>query len=258
MIITVATRLVYDCRPGTHLMAVVQVARSSDQQIISERLTVAPPMHLGEETDGDGIRWLRGAAAARLDLVYEAQIDNGARQLLPRAGRQWHRSELPLAVLPFLLPSRFCPSDLFVRFACREFGGITDGVGRVMAVADWIATHVDYVAGVSTAESDAAHTFTLRAGVCRDFAHLGITLSRALGIPARAVSCYAAELAPPDFHAVMEVFIEGAWWMVDLTRLAPVVGLVRICHGRDAADIAFLTTDEPCDLVEQVISARFA
>jgi transglutaminase-like putative cysteine protease len=72
------------------------------------------------------------------------------------------------------------------------------------------------------------------------------------------VSCFAADLAPPDFHAVMEVFLDGAWWIVDLTRLAPVEGMVRICHGRDAADIAFLTTDQACDLVEQEISARFA
>jgi transglutaminase-like putative cysteine protease len=258
MNIIVATRLVYACRPGTHVTAVVQAARSPDQRIFAERLTLGPDTGLAEEADVEGTRWLRGEVPERFELAYEAEIDNGARLLLPASARQWHRTELPLAVLPFLLPSRFCPSDLFVRFACREFGGIEDGVGRVMAIADWIAAHVDYVAGVSTAESDAAHTFTLRAGVCRDFAHLGITLCRALGIPARAVSCYAADLAPPDFHAVMEVFLDGSWWIVDLTRLAPVEGMVRICHGRDAADIAFLTTDQACELVEQEISARFA
>lgn len=255
MKITVATRLVYACRPGTHVTAVVQAARSHDQRVLGERLTLGAGTRLAEEADAEGIRWLRGEVPERFELGYEAEVDNGARLLLPAEGRQWHRTELPLAVLPFLLPSRFCPSDLFVRFACREFGGIEDGVGRVMAIADWIAAHVDYVSGVSTPESDAAHTFTLRAGVCRDFTHLGITMCRALGIPARAVSCYAAALAPPDFHAVMEVFLDGAWWIVDLTRLAPVEGMVRICHGRDAADIAFLTTDQACELVEQTVTA---
>ncbi len=254
MRIDVTTRLVYDLPAETHMLALVQAARTADQSILSERLVVAPAS-LAEEVDGEGLRWLRGQIGGRLELTYTATIDNGARRLLPPSAVQVSRSDLPLAVLPYLLPSRFCPSDLFLRFAAREFGPHGDGVARVMAVADWIAAHVDYVAGVSTAESDAAHTFTLRAGVCRDFAHLGITLCRALGIPARAVSCYAVDLDPPDFHAVMEVFLGHDWWLVDLTRLAPVEGLVRIGHGRDAADIAFLTTDGPCELVEQQIAA---
>lgn len=258
MQIDVQARWVYDLEPGTHLLALVQAAHTPDQLVVSERLNLAPPASLAEETDGEALRWLRGQLEGRFELTYSARVDNGARLLLPPTGAQVARSDLPLAVLPYLLPSRFCPSDLFNRFAGREFGHHEDGVARVMAIADWIATHVDYVAGVSTAESDAAHTFTLRAGVCRDFAHLGITLCRALGIPSRMVSCYAADLDPPDFHAVMEVFLAGQWWFVDLTRLAPVEGLVRIGHGRDAADVAFLTTDGACTLVEQVVEARFA
>jgi transglutaminase-like putative cysteine protease len=120
---------------------------------------------------------------------------------------------------------------------------------------DWINRHVDYIAGVSTAESAADHTFTVRAGVCRDFTHLAITFCRALSIPARAVSAYAVDLQPPDFHAVVEVFLEDQWWLVDPTRLAPVEGMVRIATGRDAADIAFLSTDKPCQLVRQSVQA---
>ncbi len=92
------------------------------------------------------------------------------------------------------------------------------------------------------ATTGAAGTFIDRAGVCRDFTHLGLTLCRAAGIPARAVAAYALALDPPDFHAVFEVFLDGGWWLVDPTRLAPIAGMVRIAHGRDAADIAFLTT----------------
>lgn len=87
---------------------------------------------------------------------------------------------------------------------------------------------------------------TASAGVCRDFSHLGITLCRALNIPARAVSAYAFKLQPPDFHAVFEVFLDGGWWLVDPTRLAHVDGMVRIGVGRDAADVAFLSTTGPC------------
>jgi len=81
-------------------------------------------------------------------------------------------------------------------------------------------------------------------------------LSRALGIPARAVSAYALGLNPPDFHAVFEVYLEGNWWLIDPTRLAPVEGIVRIGSGRDASDIAFLTSDKQCQVLRQTIKLR--
>ncbi len=80
-----------------------------------------------------------------------------------------------------------------------------------------------------------------RAGVCRDFAHLGTAFCRALGIPARFVSCYAYGLVPRDFHAVFEAYLDGRWWLFDATRQAHLDGLVRIGIGRDAAEIAFAT-----------------
>ena len=128
-----------------------------------------------------------------------------------------------------------------------------DGVARVMAILEWIHRNVDYVAGVSNAETTAERTFVDRAGVCRDFTHLGITLARALAIPARAVSAYALGLNPPDFHAIFEVYLENGWWLIDATRLAPIEGIVRIGSGRDASDIAFLTSDKQCQVLKQTI-----
>ena len=130
-------------------------------------------------------------------IRYEAVVENNLRQLLPVSGRQHLWSELPNDVLPFLQPSRFCPSDKFMRFAGREFVASSDGAARMMAILEWINRNVDYVSGVSNAETTAERTFVDRAGVCRDFAHLGITFARALGIPARAVSAYALDLDPP-------------------------------------------------------------
>jgi transglutaminase-like putative cysteine protease len=136
-----------------------------------------------------------------------------------------------------------------LRFAQREFGGSGDGVDRIMAILEWINRNLDYVVGVSDAETTAERTFVDRAGVCRDFTHMGITLARALGIPARAVNAYALQLDPPDFHAILEVFLEAAWWLIDPTRLAPIEGIVRIGSGRDA----FLTSDKQCRVVNQNI-----
>ena len=137
----------------------------------------------------------------------------------------------------------------------RTFGD-TSGGARVLAILDWIHENIDYEPGSSDSETTAARTFIDRAGVCRDFTHLGVTLCRASGIPARAVSAYAHELSPPDFHAVFEVWLDGGWWMVDPTRLAPIEGLVRIASGRDAADIAFLTTQGDCRMVRQSVTVQ--
>lgn len=253
MKLRVSASLTYAFGEPTQIIGLLHAAQSADQTVLGENLEIAPHAPATVDQGPEGSRILRACLSGEVSIRYRADVDNGLRELLPASGAQHVWSELPAEVLPFLLPSRFCPSDQFQRFAMREFGQSGDGVARVMAILDWLGRHVDYVAGVSTPESDAAHTFTVRAGVCRDFTHLGITLCRALSIPARAVSAYALDLQPPDFHAVMEVFLEGRWWLVDPTRLAPVEGLVRIAHGRDAADIAFLTTDKPCQLVSQSV-----
>ena len=130
-------------------------------------------------------------------------------------------SDLPTDVLVFLLPSRFCPSDKFMRFAQREFGGAGDGVAQVMAILDWIHHNVDYVVGVSNAETTAERTFVDRAGV-------------------------------------FEVYIENGWWLIDPTRRAPIEGIVRIGSGRDASDIAFLTSDKQCQVISQKIEVSVA
>ena len=162
-------------------------------------------------------------------MRYRAVVENNRRQLPPPSGCQHLWSDLPGEVLPFLLPSRFCPSDKFIRFAQRQFGGAGDGVARIMAILEWLYRHVDYVVGVSNAETTAERTFVDRAGVCRDFTHLGITLTRALGIPARAVSAFALQLDPSDFHAIFEVYLENDWWLIDPT---PVGSNRRHCTHR--------------------------
>lgn len=256
MKLTASAELVYNFTGPTQVIGLLQASHSGDQTILSEELTLSPDAPLIEDEDSLGDRRFRACLSSQTSIVYTATVDNGMRSLLPTSGRQHLWNELPADALPYLLPSRFCPSDSFQRFAQREFGGAGDGVSRVMAILDWIAAEVDYVAGVSTPESTAAHTFTVRAGVCRDFTHLGITFCRALSIPARAVSAYSLDVQPPDFHAVMEVYLENAWWLVDPTRLAPIEGIIRIAHGRDAADTAFLTTDKACTVVSQGVQVK--
>jgi transglutaminase-like putative cysteine protease len=256
MKLKVRADLVYRFEPATDAIYKIQAAHWPGQTLVSETLLVSPDVEFMHDQDVEfGARTLRAQLHGEIALTYEAVVDNGALAGLPPGAVQHDWSELPAEVLTYLWASRYCPSDQFGRFVERTFGGTTGGA-RVLAILDWIHAEVDYEPGVSNAETTAAHTFIDRAGVCRDFTHLGMTLCRASGIPARAVSAYAHQLTPPDFHAVFEVWLNNGWWLVDPTRLAPIEGLVRIACGRDAADIAFLSTQGPCELVRQSITAE--
>jgi transglutaminase-like putative cysteine protease len=255
--VEVSARLSYDFAEPTETIAAVLAAHAPGQTVAAERLILSPDAHLRESEDPvSGARLLRGRLHGGFSLDYRATVALAPRLMLPATVQVAPWSELPVEVLTYLLPSRFCPVDQFLRFAAREFGSIAPGGARALAILDWIHANVDYVHNVSTATTGAAGTFIDRAGVCRDFTHLGLTLCRASGIPARAVAAYALGLDPPDFHAVFEVFLDGGWWLVDPTRLAPIDGLVRIAHGRDAADIAFLTTAGPVEARSLTISVR--
>jgi transglutaminase-like putative cysteine protease len=255
MKIRVRAELVYRFDPPTDAIYKLQVAHWPGQNILEERLETKPHIDFIENEDDEfGARTLRAHLSGEVALTYEAVVDNGLLKGLPPVTVQHDWNELPAEVLTYLNPSRYCPSDQFGRFVERTFAG-TIGGERVLAILDWIKANIDYEPGVSDTETTAARTFIDRAGVCRDFTHLGITLCRASGIPARAVSAYAFDLTPPDFHAIFEIWLSDGWWLVDPTGLAPVEGLVRIACGRDAADIAFLTTQGSCRFVRQSVSA---
>lgn len=259
MKIKICSDLVYDFPAGTEAIVSIQAAASPDQQILSESLVISPNVQIVQDlADERGERRFRAAFSGETRIVYEAIVDNGLRISLPLDVPQRAWRDLPQDALLYLTASRYCPSDKFIAFANREFGAIENGGARVRAVLDWIHANVDYIAGISDSETTAERTFVDRAGVCRDFSHLGITLCRALNIPARAVSAYAWKLDPPDFHAVFEVYLGGGWWLVDPTRLAPIDGLVRVGVGRDAADIAFLTTNGPCQFLSQSVAVELA
>jgi transglutaminase-like putative cysteine protease len=118
---------------------------------------------------------------------------------------------------------------------------------------DWIARNFTYAPGSSQASTDAMQSYIERRGVCRDYAHVMVTLARASSIPARFVSGYAPDVAPQDFHALAEVFLDGAWHLVDATGMSEPGEVAKIGVGRDAADVAFLTSFGPAVLVAQAV-----
>jgi transglutaminase-like putative cysteine protease len=155
------------------------------------------------------------------------------------------------------MPSRYCPSDEFQTFVAAEFGHLSGGA-QIAAMRDWIERSFQYVPGVSNAQTTAMDSFVQRQGICRDYAHVLVTLARAATIPARFASVYAPGVTPPDFHAVAEVYLDGAWHLVDPTSMATPHDIVRIGIGADAANVAFLNIFGQAEFVAQSVSVQAA
>jgi transglutaminase-like putative cysteine protease len=169
--------------------------------------------------------------------------------------------ELPSPLLHWLLPSRFCESDVLAERVWELFGDLPPTAGRVYAVCDWIHENIEY--GVPTLPTTTtSEVLEARGGMCRDMAHLGVTFCRALGIPARYVSGYLPDIEvpqssqPEDFHAWFEALLANRWWTFDARFNEPRIGRVPIGRGRDAADVAMVTTYGPAILEQMTVWAN--
>ncbi len=153
--------------------------------------------------------------------------------------------DLPSDTLQYLLPSRYCQSDMLLKMALRITNGVQPGYAQAEAIRLWIQKRVKYKYGVSDASTSAVDTAKKKAGVCRDFSHLGMGLCRALRIPARMVVGYLYQLDPMDLHAWFEAFVGGRWYTFDATQKAPRGNRIVVAYGRDAADVAQLSEYGP-------------
>ncbi|MCW1887144.1 transglutaminase family protein [Luteolibacter flavescens] len=219
--------------------------KTPNQTLSNEVFEITPGVKWEElpiETSGDN-RYIRldTGDATQLDIAYSVTADIRPQMVSHQSLRDVPVSRIHRSALPFLFPSRYCQADLLGKLAWKEFGGIAHPYDQVVAIADWIFENIDYLSGSTDTATSAFDTVTQRAGVCRDFAHLGIALCRALSIPARYFTGYACDMQPPDFHACFEACIGNRWIIFDPTRLASLNGLVRIATGRDAADASVAT-----------------
>jgi transglutaminase-like putative cysteine protease len=190
-----------------------------------------------------------------------ATISYDARLVLARPADVIVReaAETPVAALPdevlsFVMPSRFCLPDELGHEAWQRFGGLAPGWGRVQAIVDYVHGHLEFMPGGSNPWTTAADAYRAGQGVCRDFAHLAITFCRALNIPARYVFGYIPDIdvpptpAPMDFAAWFEAYLDGRWHTFDARNNTPRVGRVIVGRGRDAVDVALITSFGPLTL----------
>lgn len=230
---TVVSRLTLDVIESADVMLQIAAAHPTRS---AESLTITTDHGAVEVAEvvipGSGRVHRFWAEKGRVDVVYEATISGSD----------------PLAVVSaadeicYLRPSRYAESDRLTAIAQAEFAGIEQPEDLLPAISSWVGTQLSYVPGSSRPTDGAVETLLQRRGVCRDYAHLVIAVLRSLDVPARLTSVYAPGLNPMDFHAVAEAAINGTWYVVDATLLAPRKSLVRIATGRDAADTAFLSS----------------
>ncbi len=225
----------------------VHAAQTAAQTVVSESLAMSQPVTSSLFTDDiTNARFLRFKASHGPLLVrYDATVDLNHFTAEPSQIAEVAVADLPVSVLRYIYPSRYCQSDRLHRLAVKEFGHLWQGYSRVQAIRDWVLNHVTFKSNSSTGNTTAVDTLIEQVGVCRDFAHLMIALCRAVNIPARFATGidYGADpvLGPTDFHAYVEVYLGDRWYLFDPSGVAIPMCFVRFGTGKDAAETAFAT-----------------
>jgi transglutaminase-like putative cysteine protease len=240
----------YDVAGPSDFILLIHPARTPQQDVLSESLSIEPPVaHTLDTEPVTGNRLLKlQAGEGPLDIALQALIEVRHHIGQPEHIAAVAPAELPASTLRYLVASRYCQTDQIQQRAWDLFGHLPRGYAQVQAVADWVRENVQFRVGTSNPGTSALDTLEAGCGVCRDFAHLTIALCRALNYPARFATAvdYGADpaLGPPDFHAYAEVYLDR-WYVFDATGISPKTGLIRIATGRDAADVSFATIFGP-------------
>jgi transglutaminase-like putative cysteine protease len=219
---------------------------------VPETTFTAPDVPTSTYRDLFGNRCRRLVApAGDLTIWGDATIEDDGKpdKVLP-AAQELPVPELPDDCLAYLMGSRYCETDRLSQSAWDRFGAVAPGWGRVQAICDFVHDHIrfDYMQARST--RTAFEVFQERVGVCRDFAHLAVTLCRCLNIPARYINGHLGDIGVPvvdpmDFSAWIEVFLDDGWHTFDPRNNTPRVGRIVVARGRDAADVPLINSFGP-------------
>jgi transglutaminase-like putative cysteine protease len=244
----------------TPAVALVEPHSSVQGTILEERWDIGEPVRFRDLYGNVCRRFVLSSALSTFSYDATVRISPEPEAMPGEAALQHRVEHLPAHLLHWLLPSRLCESDALSDEAWRLFGDAPRGAAVVQAVCDWIHGNVEY--GVPSIQTTTvAEIFARRGGMCRDFAHLGVTFCRALGIPARYVFGYLPDIGipgpfpPMDFHAWFEVYLGDRWWTYDARFNAPRIGRVPIGRGRDAVDVAMVTTYGTASLERMIVWA---
>ena len=234
--------LLFDAQGPTPLVLMLRPRSGAGQWIIREEYHITPAVNVTEFTDMYGNLCQRVVAPeGPFSIHFSATVQTADFIDVAPGAPYTPVEDLPDDVLHYTLPSRYCQSDQLGSLATQITATVEPGYDQADAIRRWIHENVRYQYGTSNASTSAVDTATQRVGVCRDFTHLGISLCRALSIPARMVVGYLYELKPMDLHAWFEGYVDGRWFTFDATQKQPRGNRITVAYGRDAADVAFTT-----------------
>jgi transglutaminase-like putative cysteine protease len=236
----------------TILTTNVHYSRASDI-LIPDHLTTDPPVPITAYRDGFG-NWCNRIVAppGRIRLAARGVVgDSGIPDVAVPSAIQHPVEDLPGETLAFLLGSRYCETDLLSLTAWQLFGNTAPGWARVQAICDFVHNHIAFDYQQSRPTRTAWEAFNEGIGVCRDYAHLAIAFCRCMNVPARYCTGYLGDIGMPPPYGVMDlaawfdVYLSGRWHTFDARNNIPRIGRVLIARGRDAADVAIITTFGP-------------
>jgi len=250
--------LAYDCPQPTAMLLALNIHPSRRADLLtSQVLRFSPEVEARDYLDSFGNVCTRIVApAGRTTISTEFDIyDDGKPDVVAPEARQHDIRDLPDEVLVYLLGSRYCDTDRLGDFAWAQFGNTEPGWARVQAIVDFVHNHIAFNYQNANSTRTAFGGFNDRTGVCRDFAHLAITLCRCMNIPARYCTGYLGDIGippvpdPMDFSAWFQVFLGGHWYTFDARHNKPRIGRILMATGRDATDVALSTSFGPSALV---------
>ncbi|MER9417720.1 transglutaminase family protein [Mesorhizobium sp. M0306] len=254
MLIRLGYEIAIECPAATPVVSLLDIHRDRQADIKRQtRVLTSPsvPTRVYHDLFGNSCRRFT-APAGSFRILYDAVVeDSGEPDEVKTLAREVPVAELPDEVLGYLLGSRYCETDHLGDLAWQLFGQRPPGWARVQAIVDYVHNRLSFGYGYARSTRTAAQAHEERVGVCRDFAHLAITLCRCMNIPARYVNGYLGDIgvpadpAPMDFSAWVEVFLDGRWYTFDPRHNVPRIGRVVIARGRDATDVPLLHSFGP-------------
>jgi len=253
MHIRVGYDIVYDCPAPTPMLLMLSIRPERHGDLVTpQAMQLEPHTPWRDYVDDFGNVCTRLVAPAgpmrfRADYIV---ADSGEPDPVHLDAVQHEVDDLPSDLLIFLLGSRYCDTDRLADEAWRLFGAIPPGWGRVQAICDYVYDRITFGYQHARATRTAFEAHEERVGVCRDFAHLAVTLCRCMNIPARYCTGYLGDIGVPltpfmDFSAWFEVYLGGRWHVFDARHNTPRIGRILMAHGRDATDAAISTCFGP-------------
>ncbi len=251
MKIRIGFDLVYECAQATPMVLMLHVHPSRAKDLlIADELIVSPNVPMSRFADSFGNICTRLVAPkGEIRFSTDALVfDHGQPDAVVPDAQEVPIAELPHDVLQFLNGSRYCETDRLMNVAWSLFSGTPRGWARVQAIVDFVHSHIEFGYHHASAQKSAHDVLDQRRGVCRDFAHLAVTLCRCMGIPARYCTGYLGDIGVPpdpasmDWSAWFEVYLGGRWYTFDARHNEPRIGRIVMARGRDATDVAISTT----------------